>query len=63
MLTDDRDAREFAQQMGISISGTLGLLVLLVEQGVLTVAQADALLTQMISAGYRSPVVSLAELL
>lgn len=63
VLTDDLDARETAQQMGISISGTLGILPLSIERGHLTLTQADNLLSQMIAAGYRSPVQSLAELL
>lgn len=63
VLTDDRDAREMAQQMGIPISGTLGILLLLIEQNSLTVAQADSLLNQLIILGYRFPVASLSELL
>lgn len=63
VLTDDRDAREMAQQMGIPISGTLGILLLLIEQSSLTVTQADSLLNQLIILGYRSPVASLSELL
>ena len=63
VLTDDLDARKTAQQMGISISGTLGILYLAVEQELLTLTQADALLSQMITAGYRSPIESFTELL
>ncbi len=62
MLTDDLDARRTAQQMGIPISGTLGILLLSVEREHLTLTQADNLLHQMILAGYRSPVDRLAEL-
>jgi predicted nucleic acid-binding protein len=46
-----------------TISGTLGLLLLLVEQSHLALAQANSMLTQMIASGYRSPVTSLEELL
>jgi predicted nucleic acid-binding protein len=63
VLTDDLDARKTAQQMGISISGSLGILYLAVERELLTLAQADALLSQMIAAGYHSPIESLRELL
>ncbi len=49
--------------MGIPISGTFGLLVRLVDQGILSLTDADALLNQMIVAGYRSPLTSLATLL
>lgn len=62
VLTDDLDARRTAQQMGIPISGTLGILLLSVEREHLTLTQADNLLYQMILAGYRSPVDHLAEL-
>lgn len=63
VFTDDRNARKIARQMGIPISGTFGLLVRLVDQGVLSLTDADALLNQMIAAGYRSPLTSLATLL
>jgi predicted nucleic acid-binding protein len=62
-LTDDRDARTFAGQRGIAISGTLGVLIRLVNLNQCTAAQADALLRQMIKQGYRSPVESITELL
>lgn len=63
VFTDDRDARKMARQMGIPISGTFGLLVRLVDQGTLSLTDADALLSQMIAAGYRAPLTSLATLL
>ena len=62
LFSDDLDARRYAQRQGIPVSGTLGVLVLLVEQGHLTLAQADNYLRRMISLGYRSPVKSLAAL-
>jgi predicted nucleic acid-binding protein len=62
VLTDDRDARELSQQMRIPISGTLGILLLVVEQDLLPLAQTDSLLKQLIISGYRSPVTSLTEL-
>ncbi len=63
VLTDDRDAREIVGQMQVPVSGTLGLLVRLVDQEHLTFSEADRLLRHMIAAGYRSPVTSLAALL
>ena len=51
-----------ALQMNIPISGTLGLLLRLVDQDTLSEYEADALLAQMIASGYRAPVNSLAEL-
>jgi predicted nucleic acid-binding protein len=41
LLTDDRDARAFAAQAGAAVSGTIGVLVLLVEQRVLTLGSAN----------------------
>lgn len=62
VLTDDRDARRMAQSPGIDLAGTLGALINLVEHSILTLAQADTLLTEMRQHGYRSPVNSLSEL-
>lgn len=62
VLTDDRDARTVAGSLGVQVSGTLGVLSHLVEMGALAVTEADGLLTEMIRAGYRSPVASLIEL-
>ncbi|MCL5276158.1 MAG: DUF3368 domain-containing protein [Chloroflexi bacterium] len=62
IVTDDRDAREIAAKMRVSVSGTIGLLIRLVGTGVLSVPQADELLGEMISAGYRSPITSLAQI-
>ena len=62
ILTDDRDAREFARHLRIPLSGTLGVLVRLIDLGVLNLDGADALLSQMMMAGYRSPVTSLQDL-
>jgi len=63
VFTDDRDARKIAIQMGIPISGTLGLLVLTIDKEILSLAEADDLLRRMIAAGYRSPITTLAEVL
>jgi hypothetical protein len=63
VLTDDRAARRVARELGVPVSGTLGVLVRLVDAGHLGSRQANRLLARMIEAGYRSPVVSLSELL
>ncbi len=63
ILTDDRDAREFARHLKIPLSGTLGVLVCLIDIGSLSLDDADALLSQLMTAGYRSPVTSLQDLL
>lgn len=62
ILTDDRDAREVARHLKIPVSGTLGVLVRLIDIGSLSLEEADALLLQMVGAGYRSPVTSLQDL-
>ena len=62
IVTDDRDAREYAYRLRIPLSGTLGVLVRLIDIGALGLKEADVLLSRMISTGYRSPVNSLQEL-
>jgi predicted nucleic acid-binding protein len=62
IVTDDRDAREFAHRLRIPLSGTLGVLVRLVDIGALSLEHADALLARMVAAGYHSPMVSVQEL-
>jgi len=63
VLTDDRDAREMAATWRIPISGTLGLLLRLIDLEIISLAEGDHLLARMTDAGYRSPVDSLQELL
>jgi predicted nucleic acid-binding protein len=62
-FSDDRKARRVAQDHGVEISGTLGLLKLAVEEGTLSVGEADEVLSQMIEGGYYAPVQSINELL
>jgi predicted nucleic acid-binding protein len=57
--SDDADARAAAQRRGIPVTGTLGILALAVRRKLLTLAQANALLNDMIAAGYRSPMQKL----
>jgi hypothetical protein len=63
LLTDDRAARMLAQEWQIALSGTLGSLALMVEQGLCPLAQANLYLSQMIQQGYRSFVTDLSILL
>ena len=62
VLTDDRDARKLAAQMKIPVSGTLGVLLRLVQIDALTLPEANNMLKQMIAQGYRSPVEKLDDL-
>jgi predicted nucleic acid-binding protein len=54
-LTDDRQARRTARDLGIVLSGTLGALMQSVKQGLLTLESGNELLRKMIARGYRSP--------
>jgi predicted nucleic acid-binding protein len=63
LATDDKDARRLARQMGISLTGTVGILAMLVKQGELTPVEGDRLLQEMIARGYRAPLTTLQEML
>jgi predicted nucleic acid-binding protein len=63
VLTDDRMARCKAHSMTIPISGTLGALKLLVEQGTLTQEEGELYLQRLIATGYHSPVTKMTALL
>jgi len=62
-MTDDRKARQVALELGIKITGTLGILVVAVERRKITLEEANRLLAAMIENGYRSPVDELDSLL
>jgi len=62
LATDDRDARRYAQRLGIPVSGTIGILVDLIRRRFLTVDEANTLLGEMIERGYHSPVDDLSAL-
>ncbi len=63
VMTDDRDARKIAVELQIPISGTIGILIRLVDLGRLTILDADEFLSEMIERGYFSPIRSLTEIL
>lgn len=54
--SDDADARAAARRHDIPVTGTLGILVVAVQQGHLSRMRANTLLDAMIDAGYRSPI-------
>lgn len=62
VLTDDQNARKAARKAGLMVSGTLGALMNLIHLKVITVAEGDLLLSEMMLRGYHSPVDSLSEL-
>jgi len=59
ILTDDMDARRFAQQGCISVSGSVGILIKAIDRGQLSKEQGNHLLHLMIAKGYYSPVETL----
>ena len=63
LASDDLHARRAATRLGVPITGTVGILAACVRRGYLALAEANGLLEAMIAAGYRSPIVSLDQLL
>lgn len=62
LASDDLHARRAATRLGVPITGTIGILAACVRTELLALAEANRLLEAMIAAGYRSPVISLDEL-
>jgi predicted nucleic acid-binding protein len=44
LATDDRDARRIAAQFQVAVTGTIGILARLVEEGILDIESAEAIL-------------------
>lgn len=63
LVTDDRKARRIALEMGVKVTGTLGVLAVAVERSIIPLADANRYLEQMIRNGYRSPVDDIGKLL
>lgn len=59
IATDDALARKVARDLGISITGTIGILLRAVQREILSDSQAQWALDEMIAAGYYSPVSKL----
>jgi predicted nucleic acid-binding protein len=62
LVTDDLAARQLAQERNVLLTGTVGILLALVRDGSLSLAEANEILTQMIERRYHSPVDRLDEL-
>ena len=58
-MSDDRTARRIATDMGVSISGTIGILVRCVDKDIISFLEGNIILVEMIRKGYMSPVDSL----
>jgi predicted nucleic acid-binding protein len=63
VLTDDFDARRFAQRGGISVSGSIGVLVNSIDEGIISKEQGNVVLHRMILKGFYSPVETLDQLI
>lgn len=63
ILTDDLDTRNYAQRLGVSVSGTIGVLVLAVKKGIISLEAGNKFLVEMVENGYYSPYKSLDSLL
>jgi predicted nucleic acid-binding protein len=63
LASDDLDARRTAEQQDVSLTCTIGILVLCVRWGYLSREEANDLLTEMIALGYHSPFDSLDRLI
>lgn len=59
LATDDALARKVARNLGISITGTIGILQRAVQREILSDSQAQLALDEMIASGYYSPVSKL----
>jgi predicted nucleic acid-binding protein len=59
ILTDDLDARRFAQRGNIPVSGSIGVLVKCIEGSHLSLEQGNELLHRMIQKGFYSPAETL----
>jgi predicted nucleic acid-binding protein len=62
-VTDDLAARQLAQERDVPLTGTVGILLALVRDGLLPLTEANAILAEMIERRYRSPVDHLDELI
>jgi predicted nucleic acid-binding protein len=61
--SDDQMARAEAARMGVRLTGTLGILIRAIREGVCDVRAADGYLVKMIEVDFFSPVRSLREIL
>ena len=59
IATDDAFARRVAYDLGIAVTGTLGILQRCIERRILSADEAQEALDSMIAAGYYSPIRNL----
>ncbi|MBI4746403.1 MAG: DUF3368 domain-containing protein [Deltaproteobacteria bacterium] len=63
ILTDDLDTRNYAQRLAVPVSGTIGVLVLAVKKGIISLEEGNKSLVEMVENGYYSPYNALDDLL
>ena len=63
VVTDDRAARISSEELGLQFTGTIGILLRLCKESVLTPEAADEILKKMIKKGFYSPVTQISALL
>ena len=63
VVTDDYAARKHCQENGIAVTGTIGILQRLIQEGLISLDQANEKLEAMIAAGFYSPISSFKDIL
>jgi predicted nucleic acid-binding protein len=63
LVTDDLAARKLAKDNNVLLTGTLGILIALVRDEIISLSLANQFLAQMIQKNYRSPVKRLDDLI
>lgn len=61
-VSDDKEARNVAEALGVKISGTLGILKVAIDKKMVSVEEGDFLLNLMIKRGYRAPIRRMSDL-
>lgn len=63
VLSDDKKARKVGKRLDVALSGTIGILLRLIEEHLLNLDEANFLLQQMMRSGYHPPITRIDELL
>lgn len=62
VMTDDKTARECCLERRVAVTGTIGILKASCVDGTIRADEADAVLQDMVAAGYHSPVRRISDL-
>ena len=63
VITDDRTCRSVCADMQVRVTGTVGILVAICREQVITPEEADGILEAMIARGFYSPVSRISDIL